>query len=259
MTVAQQIAVALRELAPDKKFTDAEVRHIDAIAALWAARTPAQPQSGGGWLGGAGTAETRPAGLKNADAFFAPLRPLIEAQVSGFNVILSATGAARWRLSWVAYALATTWHETARTMQPIKELGGDGYLRRMYDIEGARPGKARELGNVNPGDGIRFAGRGYVQLTGRTNYANAGAALGVDLIAEPSLAMRPDIAARILVWGMEGGKFTGKGLGDYLPNSLANPTQYGAARRIINGQDCAAEIAAHAMRFQAALQAGGWA
>jgi len=51
-------------------------------------------------------------------------------------------------------------HETASTMQPIKEIGNAAYFKRMYDIEGARPAKARELGNIHPGDGAKFCGMG---------------------------------------------------------------------------------------------------
>ncbi len=56
-----------------------------------------------------------------------------------------------------------------RTMQPIKEYGGERYFYRMYDITGYRPGVAKHLGNLQPGDGARFPGRGLVQLTSRKN------------------------------------------------------------------------------------------
>src|SRR3546814_6075636 len=63
----------------------------------------------------------------------------------------------------------------------------------MYDIRGDRPAKARELGNLTPGDGAKYAGRGYVQLTGKSNYVKATAKLRemgftVDLVAEPDRA-----------------------------------------------------------------------
>jgi predicted chitinase/Ca2+-binding EF-hand superfamily protein len=56
-----------------------------------------------------------------------------------------------------------------------------------------------DLGNTQPGDGPRFRGRGYIQLTGRSNYRYYGKKLGVDLENNPDLALRPDIAARIVV------------------------------------------------------------
>lgn len=204
------------------------------------------------------------AGLADPQAFFAELRkskamgPTLSAgEVSGCEAILTACK--HWRASWAAYGLATAHLETAGTMQPIKEYGGTAYFRRMYDIEGARPAKARELGNTNPGDGAKYAGRGYVQLTGRTNYTKAGAALGHDLAADPDLAMRPDIAAAIMSKGMEQGWFTGKKLADYLPDASGSLEQFKAARRIINGQDRALDIARTALEFQRALTAGGWA
>jgi putative chitinase len=178
-------------------------------------------------------------------------------EVSGCNAILEAM--AGLPIAWCAYALATAYHETAHTMQPIKEYGGDRYFFRRYDIQGQNPSLARRLGNTQPGDGAKYAGRGYVQLTGRANYAKAGAKLTQPLIANPDFAMQPQIAADILRHGMREGWFTGKSFQSYLPASgLADKAQFNAARRIINGTDKAALIAGYAMQFQAALQAGEW-
>lgn len=179
-------------------------------------------------------------------AFFAGVRArfggLEQPQVDGFNVLLEALS--DWPVRWIAYALATAWHETGRTMQPVKEYGGPAYFTRMYDILGDRPAKARELGNLTPGDGAKYAGRGYVQITGRKNYASYGIA------DTPDDAMRPDKAAAILKDGMERGRFTGKSLDDY-------PNDYVGARRIINGQDKAQQIAGYAISFEAALREAG--
>jgi hypothetical protein len=105
-------------------------------------------------------------------------------------------------------------------------------------------------------------GRGYVQLTWAKNYARADDELdlGGKLISNEDLALQPDIAARIMVHGMEGGWFTGKSLKDYLPLAgRAGFDAYTQARRIINGQDRAANIAKEAQQFEEALVAGGWA
>lgn len=56
------------------------------------------------------------------------------------------------------------------------------------------------MGNVDPGDGYKFRGRGAVQLTGRANYERAGKALGIDLVNNPDLAKDPATAARIATW-----------------------------------------------------------
>lgn len=193
------------------------------------------------------------------DLFFSRIRPrfpggkLRQAQVEGMEEILSAWEAGPDAdLRWLAYALATTRHETADTMRPISEYGGMGYFARMYDPQSTLPGRAamaKRMG-AKPGDGVIFYGRGYVQLTWRANYAKMGGKLGLELEHFPELALDPEIAAKIMFVGMRDGDFTGKSFGDYL-NSQA--TDYHGARRIINGTDRADDVAAHAAQFAGAL------
>ncbi len=205
-----------------------------------------------------------PDGLSSPSKFFGVVRSnfyrLRQSQVDGINAILGACADADWNVSWTAYALATAWHETAATMQPIKEYGGDAYFMRMYDKTGRRPHVAKRLGNTEVGDGKRFPGRGYVQLTGRRNHQLMKDKLGVDLIGNPALAQDPVIAARVMISGMQDGDFTGKALHHYLPNDngVAPLGSFINARRIINGTDRAKAIANHAVKFQSALIAGGW-
>ena len=247
------IFAAVRSAAPAGLFNDAgNVLALDNLLdAFGIARA------------GAPAARTR---AVSPAAFFAHLHAgkylgpaLSEAEVQGCEAILAACGNAGWPIADTAYALATAWHETASTMQPVHERGGPAYLRRMYDIKGARPTKARELGNLFEGDGIRYAGRGYVQLTGRANYAKAGAALGIPLEESPDLAEQPQHAAAILVRGMREGWFTGRDLDDDLPRvGSATLAQFIASRDIINGRDKAEAIAQAALHFQDALAAGNW-
>lgn len=202
--------------------------------------------------------------LVNAKAFFDRARNsdllgpvLVQAEIDGCNAILAAC--AGWPIAHTAYALATAYHETGGTMQPVKEFGGANYLRREYDVEGRDPARAKAHGNVKPGDGVKFCGRGYVQLTWQVNYAKAARKVGVDLVADPDAAMRPSIAACVMRDGMAEGWFTGKKLADYLPaDGAASRDAFTKARRIINGVDKADKIAEHAMDFQEALMAGGW-
>jgi predicted chitinase len=76
---------------------------------------------------------------------------------------------------------------------------GQNYFERRYGVQYA-PKTASKLGNKYPGDGERYHGRGFVQLTGRENYRRAGAALGLDLLNKPGLAENPEIAAKIAMW-----------------------------------------------------------
>lgn len=187
-----------------------------------------------------------------------------KTEFEGCDDIIRACATAGWPVSYTAYALATAYHETAHTMLPVKELGGTAYFTRMYDIKGSRPAKAKELGNLTPGDGAKYAGRGYVQLTGKSNYAKATAklrALGidVDLVANPDRAMEPMIAALILVSGMMEGWFTSRKMPDDLPaRGNASKVQFIASRDIINGTDKQDLIAGYAVDFQTGLNAGGY-
>ena len=182
---------------------------------------------------------------------------LDDNEVSGAQTVLDAMAGAP--ISHCAYALGTAYHETGHTMQPIREFGGPRYYFRMYDPQGERPALAKANGNTFPGDGALFAGRGYVQLTWRSNYARFGKLLGYPLEGNPDLAMRPDIAAQIMRVGMDRGSFTGKAFDHFLPETgQATREQFVNARRIINGSDKAALIADYAVKFQDALRGGGW-
>ena len=91
-----------------------------------------------------------------------------------------------------AMFLAQVIHESGG-FRWMTELGGKEYFE-MYEGR-------RDLGNVEEGDGYRFRGRGWIQLTGRANYARAAEALGIDLVADPSLAAtNHTVAARIAAW-----------------------------------------------------------
>lgn len=159
-------------------------------------------------------------------------------QVSGMEAILAAAPP-DFHIKHLAYALATTKHETAHTMQPIEE----------YASGAAYEGRA-SLGNTQPGDGKRFKGRGYVQLTGRANYAKAKAKFGVDVVTHPEKVMEPSLAAKIMFDGMSQGWFTGKKLSDYFTTTRSDPVN---ARRIINGTDKADLIAGYYRLFLDAL------
>lgn len=191
------------------------------------------------WNGGA-----PPRKLADSAAFFVAVKRLTGAldqvQVDTINGLLS--GATHWPTSWVAYGLATAWHEAR--CKPVPEMGrGKG---KKYGV----PGKY----------GQAQYGRGLVQLTWDFNYEWADKELGLNgaLLKNFDLALRPDYAARILIRGMEDGAFTTKSLADYLPNELGSFESFTRARKIINGTDKDELIADYAVKFQAALKLGGW-
>jgi hypothetical protein len=90
-------------------------------------------------------------------------------------------------------AAATIAIETAHTFLPIHEFGGrnpEAYFTKHYE------GRI-DLGNTQPGDGARFHGRGWPQLTGRANYRTYGSKVGVDLEFEPDRALEPILSANL--------------------------------------------------------------
>ncbi len=187
--------------------------------------------------------------LSNPAEFFRVARnhlfagSMTQAQVDGTSALLSAWD--RFDIRWTAYALATAYHETDFTMEPIAEYGR---------------GRGRPYGVPDPHTGQVYAGRGYVQLTWKHNYARADAEIpGFDLVNHPDNALRPEVAAVIMVRGCTEGWFTGLKLENYFP--LHNPkwADWVNARRIINGLDCAARIALYAQHFRDALEQGGYA
>lgn len=140
--------------------------------------------------------------------------------------------------NFFAYILATVYHETAFTMQPVKEYGGEDYLKRKKYYP--------------------WVGRGYAQLTWEENYKKAGDKIGVDLIKNPEAAMIPANAVKILFDGMLEGWFTGKSLKNHIDDldedDEEDGREYQESRRIINGVDKKKIIANYAIEFEHCLR-----
>lgn len=126
---------------------------------------------------------------------------LTQQQVDGQEQLLDVweTHYYHWEMRWLGYALATTIHETASTMWPIEEYGR---------------GKGHAYGIPDPITGETYYGRGFVQLTWKNNYAKMTSILRplfpsrvIDLVADPSQALDPDLAAAIMFEGMSRGSF----------------------------------------------------
>ncbi|BCH54671.1 glycoside hydrolase family 19 protein [Agrobacterium vitis] len=194
--------------------------------------------------------------------FFAAVRgalfggALTQNQVNGITAILDAWQASTMTdLRWLAYMLATAFHETAQTMQPVRETRAatDEQAIAILDrswAKGVMPWVKSPYWRIGA-DGKSWLGRGYVQLTHKVNYIKLGGAINVDLVANPILAMREDIALRVLFVGMGDGLFTGVKLADYFQG---NKGDWVNARRIINGMESASVVAGYGQKFYAALQ-----
>ena len=165
---------------------------------------------------------------------------LQQVQVDGMSVILAVWeyqvgGTPMSDIRWLAYMLATTYHETATRMWPIVEYGDESYLQ----------GK----------EYYPYVGRGFVQLTWEENYRYASTALSLvderDLVEHPEMARDSLIATRVLFRGMAEGWFTSRKLGDYFNDETDDSIN---ARQIINGNDDDELIADYHNTFLAAIR-----
>lgn len=195
---------------------------------------------------------------------------LTQSFVDGTNFILDEwerTYCKQTSVPQFAVCFATTYHETAHTMKPIRELGNGAYFTRLYGIEGTNPKRAREMGNIHPGDGPKYNGKGYVQLTWFVNYERATKRLrelglidkSVDFAKNPDLVMQPRYAIAIMFIGMEEGWFTGQKLDAIVDDEISDDLKdeyadFIKSRKIINGKDRDVQIAGYAMTFLEALR-----
>jgi hypothetical protein len=175
------------------------------------------------------------------DGYRANFGGLKQSQVDGLERLLGFIEVDHWQdVRHVAYLLATVKHECADQWQPINEFAsGKAYEGR------------RDLGNTQAGDGVRYKGRGYVQITGRANYERFGELLHQPLVSNPALALDPKISYQIASLGMKTGLFTSKKLSDYINERIC---YYDQARRIINRMDKAALIAGYAVKLEKILK-----
>ncbi|KRB31734.1 MULTISPECIES: glycoside hydrolase family 19 protein [Mesorhizobium] len=182
--------------------------------------------------------------------FFNSIRSLFgglsQAQVSGMSAVLD-----QWEIRmpnadqrWLGYMFATTFHETARQMVPVREAYWLSEQWRKTHL------------SYYP-----YYGRGYVQLTHQTNYKKAGDFVGANLVQSPDLALRPDYAAAAMFVGMVQGWFRGDAHGPHTLTRYFNPHTNDpiGARKIINGYEpgVAEAIAGYHSRFLSALRPAG--
>lgn len=181
---------------------------------------------------------------------------LRQSQVDGAEAILDAWESAHADKDdrWLAYILATAYHESAHTMQAVRETLANSDDQAISRLETAwNAGKLPWVKTPywrKDEDGRSWYGRGLVQLTHKKNYAALGERLGVDLVADPDLALDPDIAVKIIIAGMIEGLFTSRKLKEFFDGDTDD---WPGARRIINGLESADKLAGHGRAFYKAL------
>ncbi|WP_026330600.1 chitinase [Agrobacterium sp. 10MFCol1.1] len=196
--------------------------------------------------------------------FFASVRISIyggrlrAAQLDGTKTILAGFGKALpgGDPRWLAYMLATTFHETAATMQPVRETlavnDAEAIARLDRAFAAGRLPMVRKPYWRPDAEGKSWLGRGFVQLTHRRNYEAMSQLTGVDLLERPERAMEPDVATAILIHGMVAGSFTGRKLADVFEGKRED---WEGARAIINGRDRARLVGDYGRAFHRALLA----
>lgn len=193
---------------------------------------------------------------------------LTAGQVKGMEGILDAAEAAGFTKGdepYIAYPLATAYHETGKIMMPVRE----GFCKSDLCSRNAvaklfREGKISRNYALPHANGNSYYGRGQVQLTHGENYKKASGWVGEDLYANPDLVLDPIISAKVLIHGMEIGAFRkNRAMNDYFE---FGPPDYFNARDIINGdknrrlgrkrrgQLIGESIASAARRFAGALK-----
>lgn len=114
-----------------------------------------------------------------------------------------------------------------------------GFVYREEIASGAAYEGRRDLGNTHPGDGRRYKGRSYIQITGRSNYTDISKALGVDFVAHPTKLAEPKYAALAAAWW-----WSRNGL-----NQIADTGDiYGVTRRVNGGLNGLADRQAYYRR-----------
>jgi predicted chitinase len=186
---------------------------------------------------------------------------LTALQVSGIERLLDAFERYGTRdRRHLSYLLATSFHETGRRMQPVREgFAASDAAARAAVAKLLRDGKIKRNYALPNAAGVSFYGRGDVQLTHEDNYRRMGGIIGIDLVGSPDLALDPAVSARILVEGVLRavslkGDFTAFALEDFIAGDRCD---YVGARKTVNGTDEAAVIAGYAELFEAALASAG--
>lgn len=182
---------------------------------------------------------------------FLKLQTLRQEQVDSMNAVIDEfEKSGNNDLRHLAYIFATIYHETGvriggvwQVMLPIEEIGKG--RNKRYGL------KMKFSGERYLTPDKLYYGRGFVQLTWYENYAKFAKIIGENLLNLPELALKPTIAAKIAIVGMEKGLFTGVGLNKYFNANTENPEQ---ARRIINGLDQYKLIAEYYYSFKKCLK-----
>jgi putative chitinase len=149
--------------------------------------------------------------------------PIELTHMMPFAAARAETYAAPLTRAMLEFDIDTSRRQAAFLAQVCHESGSLRYVKEIAD--GSAYERRIDLGNVNAGDGVKFKGRGLLQITGRANYATCAAALHIDLLTVPELLEIPENACRSAGWFWKT-----RALSKY-----ADTDQFGALTRAING------------------------
>jgi predicted chitinase len=170
--------------------------------------------------------------------------------VDGCDAIFNYWESREWKdVRWLAYILATVYHETGTRMAAVRETFADDDEQAISRITKYINGinvKRKAQGKVpkanyalRKANGKSYYGRGLVQITHDYNYLKVGNFIDVDLYNEPDLALDLEVSVKCTIEGMVNGLFTGASLSDYFNKQREDWVR---ARQIVNGLDRAEKI-----------------
>ena len=181
---------------------------------------------------------------------------LSQEAVDNINLIVETCEKYGLTYPQTAYLLATTYHETAHTFKPIEEYGkgkGRKYGTIYTNTEGVKYGIAGSGGDTYLYSDYPnlYYGRGHTQNTWLDNYKYIKQRTGVDVDNNPNLLLDSKLSAEVTVLAMKEGWYTSKKLSDYINDKKKDLL---GARRIVNGNDKAKQIADIAVVMEKALR-----
>lgn len=178
---------------------------------------------------------------------------LRDSQINGIKAVTDAWAASypNGDPRWLAYILASVFHETGQRMVPVREGFRDTDEKARQHVRNMFLSGRVSSDYAAPVNGISYFGRGRIQVTHFANYQKLMRRFNKDFVGDPNLLLDSAIDAEVAVVGHVEGLWTRFKLDDFISGPRCD---YAGARQIVNGHDKAELIATYASRFESAIR-----